>query len=66
MALAVLAVVVLTPFSADAQTRRERPADETPEQYPGGENRDDTFYFCTACHGFKIVAQQGMSRGRWD
>ena len=29
-------------------------------------HRDDTFYFCTACHGFKIVAQQGMSRGRWD
>ena len=29
-------------------------------------NRDDAFYFCTACHGFKLVAAQGMSRERWD
>jgi hypothetical protein len=60
-----LSLAFAAPF-ADAQTRRERPADEAPEQYPAGEHRDDTFYFCTACHGFKIVAQQGMSRGRWD
>ena len=40
--------------------------DETPEQYPAGPHRDDTFYFCTACHSFKIVAAQGMSRARWD
>jgi hypothetical protein len=43
-----------------------RPNDETPEQYPAGPNREDTFYFCTACHGFRIVAAQGMSRARWD
>ena len=43
-----------------------RPAEEAPEQYPAGAHRDDTFYFCTACHGFKIVAQQGMSRERWN
>ncbi len=66
-ALSIATALFLLPvLYADAQTRRERPADETPEQYPAGENRDDTFYFCTACHGFKIVAQQGMSRGRWD
>ena len=40
--------------------------DETPEQYPAGPHRDEAFYFCTACHGFKIVAAQGMSRSRWD
>ena len=39
---------------------------ERPEQYPAGANRDDTFYFCTACHGFKIVAAQGLSRERWS
>ena len=49
-----------------AQTRRERPPEEQPGEYPQAPNRDDTFYFCTACHGFKIVAQQGMSRERWD
>jgi hypothetical protein len=42
------------------------PRDETPEMYPAGPNRDDTFYFCIACHSFQIVAQQRLSRGRWD
>ncbi|MCL4764603.1 MAG: hypothetical protein KJZ80_00035 [Hyphomicrobiaceae bacterium] len=42
------------------------PQEETPEQYPEGPNRDDAFYSCTACHGFRIVAAQGMSRARWD
>jgi hypothetical protein len=42
------------------------PRDETPEQFPEGPYREDTFYFCTACHGFRIVAAQGMSRERWD
>ena len=49
-----------------AQARRERPPQEEPEHYPDGPNREDTFYFCTACHGFKIVAAQGLSRERWD
>lgn len=48
-----------------AQSARKGP-DETPEQYPEGPHRDDAFYFCTACHSFRIVAQQGMSRDRWD
>ena len=38
------------------------PRDENPEDYPAGAGRDDTFYSCTACHGFKLIAQQGMSR----
>ena len=51
---------------ASAQTKRVRPAEEQPEHYPDGPNRETTFYFCTACHSFKIVAAQGMSRERWD
>jgi hypothetical protein len=51
---------------AAAQARRERPPQEEPEHYPDGPNREETFYFCTACHGFKIVAAQGLSRERWD
>jgi hypothetical protein len=66
-AVAALALLLLLPvLDLAAQPRRERPAEETPEQYPAGAAREDTFYFCTACHGFKIVAQQGMSRERWD
>lgn len=42
------------------------PADEKPEDYPAGAHREDTFYFCTACHAFRIVSTQGMSRDRWD
>jgi hypothetical protein len=66
LVLVAAAFAVLPTPDATAQPRRERPAEEAPEQYAAGPNRDDTFYFCTACHGFKIVAQQGMSRERWN
>ena len=36
------------------------------EDYPAGRGRDETFYACTACHGFKLVAQQGQARRQWD
>jgi hypothetical protein len=62
------AMLCLAPPAPDsiAQPTRERPPEEQPEDYPNGPNREDTFYFCTACHGFKIVAQQAMSRPRWN
>jgi len=66
VAFIVLIALLLPAVDAGAQSRRERPPEEAPEQYPAGAHRDDTFYFCTACHGFKIVAQQGMSRERWN
>lgn len=58
-AVTIAAVVLAIP--AAAQTR-----DEAPEDFPQGVHRDDTFYACTACHGFKLVAQQGMNRRQWD
>jgi hypothetical protein len=67
LALAAVMLCLALPASdSSAQSRRERPPEEQPEQYPDGPNREETFYFCTACHGFKIVAQQGMSRIRWN
>jgi hypothetical protein len=63
---ALFFAVALSAFDGAAQGRRVRPPEEQPEQYPAGPNREDTFYFCTACHSFKIVAQQGMSRERWN
>lgn len=42
------------------------PRDESPEDFAAGAGRDETFYTCTACHGFKLVAQQGMTRVQWD
>ena len=65
--LAAAAVLVALPaLDGAGQSKRVRPAEEQPEQYPDGPNREDTFYFCTPCHSFKIVAAQGMSRARWN
>jgi len=52
--------------TAWAQQPAFTPRDETPEEFTPGAGRDDTFYACTACHNFKLVAQQGMSRRQWD
>ena len=41
-------------------------AEDTPDALPAGEGREETFYACTACHGFGFVAQQGMTRDRWE
>ena len=42
------------------------PSEERQEDYPEGAGREQTFYACIACHGFKIVAQQGQIRQQWD
>lgn len=34
--------------------------------YPEGEGQQITYALCSGCHSFKLVAQQGMSRERWD
>jgi hypothetical protein len=59
-------LLALFAFASPNTLAQTKAAEEAPEQYPAGEHRDDTFYFCTACHGFKIVAQQGQSRERWN
>ena len=41
-------------------------SDETPEDLPLAAGREDTFYFCTACHGTAIIKAQGMRRDQWD
>ena len=62
---AVFAIGVLAlPLSAVAQSFT--PRDEVPEDFPDAPGREDAFHACTACHGFKLVAAQGMSRPRWD
>ena len=67
-AFAVLAVIAL-PHLASAQVAKTpefAPRDENVRDYPDTPGRDDTFYACTACHGFKLVTQQGMTREQWD
>lgn len=65
-ASASLMIIVLAGTAIAQPAAEFSPQDESPEQYPEGPNREDAFYSCTACHGFRIVAAQGMSRGRWD
>ena len=51
---------------AAGQASTFTPRDESPEDYPDAAGREQTFYACTPCHGFKIVAQQGQTRRQWD
>ena len=41
-------------------------ATRSPEEFPAGAGRDETFYACTACHNFKLVAAQGLTRAGWE
>ena len=65
LSLAVTALLLCV-AAASAQTTQFTPRDEAPENFPAGAGRDETFYACTACHNFKLVAAQGMSRRQWD
>ena len=59
----LLAAVLLTVAAvpAGAQTHSD-----TIEDLPEGPGRDAVFHLCTACHGVKIIKQQGLSAERWD
>jgi hypothetical protein len=61
-----LAAFFLLNSTASTQAPQFVPREENPEDYPEGPGRDETFYACTACHGFKLVAQQGMNRRQWE
>jgi mono/diheme cytochrome c family protein len=52
--------------SAGAQTPAYDPRQENIEELPAGHGREETFGLCTACHGFRLVSSQGMSRVQWD
>ncbi|MEX2628940.1 MAG: hypothetical protein WD341_03305 [Tistlia sp.] len=40
--------------------------DEEWENLPPGEHRELVFALCSGCHSAKLVAQQGLSRTRWQ
>ena len=62
----LFALALVAAGAAAAQQPAFTPREETPEEFTAGAGRDETFYSCTACHNFKLVAQQGMSRRQWD
>jgi hypothetical protein len=51
---------------AQAPTPGFAARDERVDDLPEGPGRDETFGMCTACHGYKLVSNQGMSRNKWD
>ena len=66
-ALAAVVTAAITGLAiAEPQAPAFTPRDEAPEEFPDAPGREEAFYTCTACHNFKLVAQQGMSRARWD
>jgi hypothetical protein len=64
--VALLAALLMAWPAASPAQQTFTPRDEAPEDLPAGAGRDETFYACTPCHGFKLVAQQGMNRRQWD
>ena len=61
--LAMAGMLLIAP--AMAQTTFT-PREESPAEFAEGAGRNEAFYACTACHGFKLVAQQGMTRAQWE
>ena len=67
MKLAVSFALAAALFAASpAAAQTFTPAEERQEDYPDGPGREQTFYACIACHGFKLVAQQGQTRQQWS
>lgn len=66
MLLSGVATVAIFAVSGMAQQATFTPRDESPEEFVAAPGRDETFYACTACHNFKLVAQQGMNRRQWE
>lgn len=60
------AALLTATVSSFAQQQAFVPRDESPEEFVDAPGREDTFYTCTACHNFKLVAQQGMNRRQWE
>ena len=64
--LLALVAVATVGSSAGAQQSLPAPREENVENLPALPGRDETFGLCAACHAYRIVSNQGLSRERWD
>ena len=61
---AVVMAASLAFIAGGAVLAQSSPSEREPEEptvFPDGENRDEVFYTCTACHGSDLVRAQGHS-----
>lgn len=61
---AVAAALVAIPLLA--ATPATEAEEETPEVLAPGEGREETFYYCIACHGTAVIRRSGFTRQQWD
>lgn len=64
--LAFVAAMLLAVATVPAAAQAPEPREESAEQLPAGPGREEAFGMCSACHAYKLVAAQSMSRERWD
>ena len=65
-ALALALALSFAPLGAGAQGPGPVPREETIEELPAGAGREETFGLCVACHAYRLVSNQGMTREKWD
>jgi hypothetical protein len=58
--------VFALPGASKAQQPGFNPRDESVDDLPAGPGREETFYLCVACHAYRLVSNQGMTREKWD
>ena len=66
LAAAALLVALGAAQQGAAQQPLPAPREEHVEDLPPGTGREETFGMCSACHAYRIVSNQGLSRERWD
>ena len=66
MLLVAAALAYPVPARAQAPAAQFQAADESPDDLPAGPGREETFYACSGCHAFKLVAAQGLNREGWN
>lgn len=64
MRLVLLLGVIAQLLASPLHAQPSEPDD--PALYPDGPGKEEAMAFCGACHGFKLVAAQGMTRIQWD
>ncbi|MDB5590840.1 hypothetical protein [Enterovirga sp.] len=61
-----LVIGLAAAFATGPAWAQPAPREERVEDLPPGPGREETFGLCAACHAYRLVANQGLTRDRWD